>query len=116
MEESSNTKKIAIIATLILLVVLGAYFFFFRTPEPIELFDEFGNPTGAEVVGQDLINISNQLEKVSLDANLFKNQTFINLIDFSITLPNEPVGKKNPFQGVNAPTGAQVAPSTAVSR
>jgi len=118
MQESSNTKKIAITASVLLLLAGAIYFFFFNSGGTSTVqFDEFGNPTGAQVVGQDLIDISNQLEKVSLDANLFANQAFINLIDFSIVLRDEPVGKKNPFQAVNSTAGGtRTSPATSISR
>jgi len=103
MQESSNTKKIAIAAAILILLSGAVYFFFFGTGVVSEIqFDEFGNPASAQVVGQDLIDISNQLEKVSLDANLFANQAFIKLVDFSIVLRDEPVGKKNPFKAANS--------------
>ena len=118
MQESSNTKKIAIAGGVLILFVGLIYFFFFnKGAEMIVQFDEFGNPTSAQVVGQDLIDISNELEKVSLDANLFANKAFINLIDFSIVLRDEPVGKSNPFKAVNsAGGGTRTSPATSVSR
>jgi hypothetical protein len=118
MQESSNTKKIAIAAVTLILLGGGIYFFFFSTGTAPEVqFDEFGNPTGAQVVGQDLIDISNQLEKVSLDAKLFSNKAFIELVDFGLVLRDEPIGKKNPFRAANsAPGGTRTSPATPISR
>ncbi len=95
--ESSNTKKIFTSVLVLALVVFFIYFFFFRNTDTAIVFDEFGNPVEAQVVGQDLFNLLSELESVSLDSGIFGSRTFSNLADYSIILPDEPRGRNNPF-------------------
>jgi hypothetical protein len=99
---SSNSKKILIAGTLAVLAVFCGYYFFFRTPVVTPVFDEFGNPIESQVVGQDLIDLSRELETVTLDANTLKKKTFTNLVDFSVNLPSDPAGRPNPFDPIGS--------------
>lgn len=99
---SSNSKKILVAGTLAVLALFYGYYFFFRTSEVASTFDEFGNPVGFEVVGQDLIDLSLKLETITLDASALKKKTFTNLVDFSINLPADPQGRPNPFDPVGS--------------
>jgi hypothetical protein len=107
-ESNSPTKKIATIVIVILVILVVIYYFFFRGTAPAVTLDQFGNPVSAQVVGQDLVELLNKLQSVTLDDSIFHDPAFINLTDFSTTLPNLPVGRANPFdnlagQGVVAP-------------
>lgn len=91
-------RKILSIGTILLVVGFAVYFFFFRTAEREIIIDQFGNAVEAQVVGQDLIDLMAELRSVELNAEIFRDQAFINLTDFAITLPEEPRGRANPFE------------------
>ncbi len=95
--DSSNSKKILIAAAAFILLGFAAYYFFFRTVTPETTLDEFGNPVEASVVGQDLIDLSRQLESIKLDTGSLKKKTFTSLVDFGISLPLQSIGRNNPF-------------------
>lgn len=99
-EEKNPTKKIIIIAASALIVLAALYFFVFRKSPPPVSFDQFGNPIEAQAVGQDLVDLLNQLQNVKLDDSIFRKQAFINLTDYSVTLPNLPRGRNNPFDPI----------------
>jgi hypothetical protein len=96
-EEKNPIQKIIIIGISAVLLFSGLYFFVFNKTGPSIVFDQFGNPVQAQVVGQDLVDLLDQLQSVELDESLFSKQAFINLSDYAITLPNEPQGRANPF-------------------
>lgn len=98
--ESTNTKKILIALVLIFVLGFAVYFFFFRNATPVVTFDEFGNPIQAQIVGQDLIDLLNEVQSITLDTKLFRAQTFLNLTDFGIELVDQPRGRSNPFETI----------------
>lgn len=48
-------------------------------------------------VGKDLLTISDQLARAQLSQDLFSIPGYIFLTDFSVTVPELPVGRANPF-------------------
>lgn len=108
---SSNTKKIAVSTIIFLLVVFALWFFFFRNTTTAEqAFDDFGNPIETEVVGEDLINTLAELQNVTLDSSIFKTAGFLNLTDFAVDLPSQPIGRSNPFESIRG-GGKTTSPS-----
>ncbi len=99
--ESSQTKKIVISLVLLALIVFTGWFFFFRNGAEEIIFDEFGNPIVAQVVGQDLIDLLAELQSVTLDASVLQSAGFLNLTDYAIDLGTQPTGRKNPFEKIS---------------
>ena len=95
--ENANTKTIIAVVAITVLLIFFVYFFFFRNTETIIVFDEFGNPVAAQIIGQDLINILADLETITFDDSVFRNPAFTELSDQSVVLRKEPMGKSNPF-------------------
>lgn len=104
--ESTNSKKILISGIVAVVIIFIVYYVFFRTTAPVVTYDEFGNPIVAEVVGQDLIDLSAQLETVTFNPETLRKKTFTNLVDHSVALPTDPVGRRNPFSPVGSTGGA----------
>jgi hypothetical protein len=96
-QENSPIKKIIVISISAAFILFAVYFFFFKKTAPVVVLDQFGNPTQAQVVGQDLVDLLDKLQNVKLDDSIFRNQAFINLTDYAITLPDQPRGRANPF-------------------
>ena len=48
-------------------------------------------------IGADLLKISNDLSKVTLNPEIFSNPAYRMLTDFSLPLGGQPVGRPNPF-------------------
>lgn len=57
------------------------------------------NPGDLEAsnVGVDLLLTLNELKGVNLDRSILSDQAFLEFSDFSTTIPEEPVGRPNPF-------------------
>jgi len=97
MEIKGSNKMIIVLVVVLLIASMTAYYLFFKSPAENLVFDEFGNPVAAQVVGQDLINVLNELESVTFDSSLFRTPAFLNLFDFAVTLTTQPQGRANPF-------------------
>jgi hypothetical protein len=48
-------------------------------------------------VGKELLNTLLQLRSLSLDDKIFSDQLFLNLVDFSVEIAPQPIGRFNPF-------------------
>lgn len=51
----------------------------------------------ADTSGGELLILLNTLRAIDLDTSIFQNSEFRGLIDFSIDINPEPVGRSNPF-------------------
>ena len=79
--------------------------------------DEAGNPIQAEVVGKDLIDLLTELQSVKLDSSVLRTAAFTSLVDYSIGLPDLPLGRNNPFEKISGSVSTPVvAPKTQVKR
>jgi len=48
----------------------------------------------------DKIDILAELQNVNLDSRIFKTAGFLNLTDFAVDLPSQPIGRSNPFESI----------------
>ena len=48
-------------------------------------------------IGNDLLELRNELQEVSLERDVFSDPRFLNLNDFSTAIPSQPTGRPNPF-------------------
>ena len=84
--------------TILVLVLLGAGIYFYLT-----FFKPEGGTTpipqdaNAEQVGNEVLALYNSLQSVSLDQGLFNYSLYKNLIDFSVPVPYQTPGRRNPF-------------------
>lgn len=51
----------------------------------------------AATIGNNLLEILNNLRVVTLDRNIFSDIEFLELRDFSTDIPSQPTGRPNPF-------------------
>ncbi|OHB11491.1 MAG: hypothetical protein A3G05_01650 [Candidatus Zambryskibacteria bacterium RIFCSPLOWO2_12_FULL_45_14] len=85
-------NKIAIIAVVIFLLLMLSYNVFFKS-ETVSLPDE----SSATLIGEDLIKIFNELKAVTLDQSIFSSKGYLLLTDFSKSVPQQAIGRPNPF-------------------
>ena len=84
-----NTTFIAVVALFV--VGMFVYNMFFRSAVTA---DPSTSPT---VVGADLIKISGDLSKATLNQSIFSDPLYVNLLDFSTAVVEQPTGRANPF-------------------
>ena len=50
-----------------------------------------------DVISSQIVSKLNILKNVSLDGSIFKDSSFISLYDYSRPLPDQEIGRNNPF-------------------
>ena|SRR3989344_3491319 len=88
-----NRTTIQIIGGFIILMFI--YNIFFKSEG--ELSDLSTGASSPSTLGADLLKISTDLSKASLSQQLFSKSGYLYLRDFSTPLPQQPVGRTNPF-------------------
>lgn len=98
--QKSFSKKGLLIVIVLLVVGAGAYFYFqgaptdtgsslssSRTEENVE----------AAAVGTRVLSLLNQINSLKIDTSIFNSLVYRSLVDYSITIPEQNVGRPNPF-------------------
>lgn len=89
---AKNKKVLGVVGVVVLALLV--YLLFLKSDSAV--IDEFG-ATGGPSVGADLIELSDKLSKVTLNPQVFNGPTFKSLRDFTLPIPPQPLGRKNPF-------------------
>lgn len=100
----NSSSKNAIIAIVIILVVFaGGYFYFKGNPNDsaVSSLDVIGGPgegnSDAGVKGSQILLLLSQIKSINIDTSIFNNQMYKSLIDYTVEVPQQNVGKVNPF-------------------
>jgi hypothetical protein len=88
--ESLQKNKGIIATILVLIFAMVVYNLFFKSDIPVAV-------EGDQNVGADLVEMYHNLQAVSLNPELFNSNSYLNLTDFSTSVPAQPVGRTNPF-------------------
>lgn len=78
----------------------GAYYYFFGADSG-DLLTSQTQP-GGEVAGE-LLTLLSEVPALNIDENIFSQPVFQALKDFSVPVPDELVGRPNPFAPLSAP-------------
>lgn len=91
MQTLSNSKAIISIIALFIagMFIYNSFFASDRASMPVD-------PTASNV-GNDLLEIRNQLQRVTLGREILSDEKFLELADFSADIPQLPTGRPNPF-------------------
>ena len=89
MQTLMNKKTIGVV----LIVIMAAFLYNFFSPSISS--SDFIGPDQA--VGADLLKISEELSRVTLNNSLFSKSEYLRLSDFSTSVPPQPIGRRNPF-------------------
>jgi len=85
-------NKGILITITVFIVVLFLYDIFFKS-EAIAAPSELS----ASSIGNDLLKMQTELQKVSFDQALFSSPSYLFLTDFSVDIPQQITGRPNPF-------------------
>jgi hypothetical protein len=115
--QQNNPNKVTFIALAIIIVVsLGIYFYY--QGEPVDgtgsldtaLVGGSAESADARVVSDRIVTLLNQVNDIKIKTDLFQSAVYSSLVDYTITVPEENVGRSNPF----APVGGYVLPPASV--
>ncbi len=98
----SSKKNIIIIVVLILLAG-GAYFYFSGTPtDSSSSLEPEITPEAAASVAEAarVLSLLNQINSIHIDTKFFESTVFKSLVDNMVVVPEQNVGRTNPFIAV----------------
>lgn len=78
----------------LMIVAVTFLFFGYFTQAQVE------PPAESNSVGADLISLSQQLTRANLSTAVFSAPEYLFLTDFSSPIPEEPLGRINPFEAL----------------
>jgi hypothetical protein len=115
--QKDSSKGTYIMLAIIIVVSLGLYFYFKGTPSEgdLETLETSGTPEAiqAEEAANKVVAILNQIDSLKIDDSLFSSMTYRSLVDYTITIPEQNVGRPNPFAPI---PGIKKAPTPGTSR
>ena len=85
-------NKGILVAVAVFVVVIFLYNTFFK-PETITVPSELA----ASSIGNDLLKMHDELQRVSFDQSIFSSPSYLLLTDFSVDIPQQITGRPNPF-------------------
>jgi len=89
----SLTKNKSLLLTILVLILLFVlYNNFFRSDVT-----SFTVDPKVKVIGADIVETYSDLRSVALDQKLFSMPAYTNLTDFEVDIPDQPIGRTNPF-------------------
>lgn len=98
MQQKSSKKTLIIIA---IVIVLGgvSYFYFTGTPKDDTALSVVGSETDSEaaIVGSRVLALLNQITSLKIDTALFQSPMYTSLVDHTVPIYEQNVGKDNPF-------------------
>ncbi len=98
-----NTQTI-IISVVGVLLIGGAYLYFFpATPAQSPL----SATTPASADEQQFLSLAGELDTVSFDSSIFTDPRFNSLVDLTIQVTPEPLGRSDPFAPLPGLAGAK---------
>lgn len=119
MQKQQDNKKNLVLVVIIIAVILGAYYMFAKSGDDVNddalLVAEYQmGPDGTALsdtgmIGQDLLNLLNELESIELDDSIFSNEIFTSFEDYTIEITAQPVGRDNPFAPLPSAKSASAA-------
>ncbi len=93
MKQQLSANKGILMVVIIFVLVMVLYKIFLR-PDTALIPDE----SLATSIGDDILSLRTELEKVNFDSTLFSTPGYLGLIDLTVSIPNLPVGRTNPFE------------------
>ena len=100
--QPSSNKKTLWIGIIIVVVLAGGWYFFSKgssSPSTSQLIPSTSNDANA-AVGANVLNVLNSVSSIKIDVSFFQTTAYQSLVDYSITVPPQAVGRPNPFAPV----------------
>ena len=96
---------------MIIVVAALIYFYTMGTPTDSSSLTQTNTAASAEVqnVGSRVLVLLNQINSLKIDSSIFAGDAYRSLVDYSNTIPEQPVGRQNPFAPL---PGSAPAPKT----
>jgi hypothetical protein len=97
--QKSSSKKPLIIGIILIVAAVFAYFYFTGTPEDTTGLVQSDNlaASDASVAGARVLTLLNQISSLQIDTTFFASPIYQSLVDHTVPIYEQEVGKTNPF-------------------
>lgn len=103
MQQKNLSKGTFIALILIVVVSLGLFFYFKGSPvdstSSLTTSDSFES-ADAQAAADRVLSLLNQISSLRIDDSIFKSAVYQSLVDYTIAIPEQNVGRVDPFAPV----------------
>jgi RsiW-degrading membrane proteinase PrsW (M82 family) len=103
-KSSSSNKNTVIIGIILVVVLAGVWYFYSKgnsAPSTSQLVSSTsGTSAATAAVGDNVLTMLNNVSSIHIDSNFFSTPAYQSLVDYSIVVPPQAVGRQNPFAPV----------------
>lgn len=101
-----NSKATAIALVAIIVISFGLFFYYFQkdaSDDPDSLLETTNSDESneARAASDRIVKILNQVSALQIDDKIFKTAVYKSLVDYSVQIPEQNVGRVNPFAPVS---------------
>ncbi len=101
MQKNTPSKGTFVALIIIVVVALGLYFYFQGNPST-DATSSLDTPASPESVqaqedGARVLSLLNEIKSLQIDDSIFRSAVYKSLVDYSIQIPEQSVGRSNPF-------------------
>jgi hypothetical protein len=96
-----NKQTLIAIVVVLLFLVGGWWFFMGQGNDSQSATVEMASDPIENILGRELLVSLEKMKTVKLDYTFLSNNLFKNLNDFTVTIPNQPVGRRDPFASLS---------------
>lgn len=101
-----NSKATAIALVVIIVISFGLFFYYYQkdsTEDPTSSLEttDSAESNEARAASDRIVKILNQVSALQIDDTIFKTTVYKSLVDYSVQIPEQNVGRENPFAPVN---------------
>ncbi len=100
-----NSAKVPVIIAIVVLAAAVIYYFYYSgavVATDAQSGLAVDNVASNERVGEDVLNLLNQIHSLKIDTKFFKTPVYQSLVDFSVAIPTVNVGRQNPFSAIGS--------------
>ncbi len=97
------------IISLIIILGLGFFLYYSYSSSPTLV------SVSASIAGEDILNLADKLNSISIDKSIFTSNSFLSLKDFAAALYPENQGRPNPFASIGTDSGSTNSTKTQTS-
>jgi hypothetical protein len=114
-----SNKKTIIIGIVLIVLLAGGWYFYKSGSSPASTSSLISSSDGSGSVGTDVLSVLNSVSSIRIDTSLFTSPAYQSLVDYSIQVPPQAIGRPNPFAptggGSTAPAGASTQTAASAS-
>jgi hypothetical protein len=92
--QSHSKKRVGIIIAVIIVAALG---YFYMSGDAVPMDTNTLEVQTANADGARILSLLNQIQSLRIDTGLLSSPAYVSLVDYSVNIPEIPVGRPNPF-------------------